>query len=441
MKKISIANWLIGGTVTSLVGVAALGTGLAINGALAQFAPGPGSGGGSVSSVAVTMPSEFSVSGSPVTTSGIIAVSKASQGTATFYAAPSASSGTPTFRVLSDTDAVGLANWRLQSASAPVAFRFNTYATTDNYLNGVAPVYKIGTPTLTGSLGFYAAPIGTTGNPITFNTGATLSPLGIFDFPTGITVPTRTAGDSTTNAASTAFVTGGIATAVSPLAPIASPTFTGTPAAPTAPPGTSTTQLATTAFVTTADNLKAPLASPALTGTPTAPTATVGTNTTQVATTAFVSSAIANTGWTCSTPVTLSTTYVPLTTLPAGINRLEIYIDSAVITGLTGFDLSTGGVYGGTYNGSATGIFNGTSPTVTSFSGYWLLYGQSATIQAVVRLHRTPSTNVWIGDGSSTAGTVASGSAGRIAMSGVIDAVRVRGTGLSAGTAYACYSN
>jgi hypothetical protein len=35
-------------------------------------------------------------------------------------------------------------------------------------------------------------------------------------------------------------------------APLASPTFTGTPAAPTAPPATNTTQLATTAFVATA---------------------------------------------------------------------------------------------------------------------------------------------------------------------------------------------
>ena len=40
-------------------------------------------------------------------------------------------------------------------------------------------------------------------------------------------------------------------------APLASPTFTGTPAAPTASAGTNTTQVATTAFVTTADNLKA----------------------------------------------------------------------------------------------------------------------------------------------------------------------------------------
>lgn len=100
-------------------------------------------------------------------------------------------------------------------------------------------------------------------------------------------------------------------------APLASPTFTGTPAAPTPAVNDSTTKLATTAYVqgqaatatplmdgTAAvgtgtrwakedhrhptDTSLAPLASPALTGTPTAPTATVGTNNTQLATTAFV---------------------------------------------------------------------------------------------------------------------------------------------------------
>lgn len=110
-------------------------------------------------------------------------------------------------------------------------------------------------------------------------------------------------------------------------ADIASPTFTGTPAAPTANAGTNTTQIATTAFVQTAVSnlidgapaaldtlnelaaalnddssyastitnalaLKADLASPTFTGTPAAPTATAGTNTTQVATTAFVKSAV-----------------------------------------------------------------------------------------------------------------------------------------------------
>jgi hypothetical protein len=52
----------------------------------------------------------------------------------------------------------------------------------------------------------------------------------------------------------------------------ASPTFTGVPAAPTATAGTSTTQIATTAFVTTANNLKANIASPVFTGTVINPT-------------------------------------------------------------------------------------------------------------------------------------------------------------------------
>jgi hypothetical protein len=82
-------------------------------------------------------------------------------------------------------------------------------------------------------------------------------------------------------------------TALNLKADLASPTFTGTPAAPTAVAATSTTQLATTAFVTTADNLKANIASPTLTGVPAAPTAAPGTNTTQLATTAFVAAAAA----------------------------------------------------------------------------------------------------------------------------------------------------
>lgn len=100
-------------------------------------------------------------------------------------------------------------------------------------------------------------------------------------------------------------------------APLASPALTGTPTAPTAAVDTSTTQVATTAFVTNqaanatspmngtaavgtskryarqdhvhpTDTSRAPLASPALTGTPTAPTAAADTNTTQIATTAYV---------------------------------------------------------------------------------------------------------------------------------------------------------
>ena len=101
-------------------------------------------------------------------------------------------------------------------------------------------------------------------------------------------------------------------------APVASPTFTGVPAAPTASDATTnTTQIATTAFVQSVSGgkvadeikdkiiavapsqnavfdglaLKAPLADPTFTGAPAAPTAASGTNTTQIATTAFVQSA------------------------------------------------------------------------------------------------------------------------------------------------------
>jgi|CXWL01.1.fsa_nt_gi hypothetical protein len=126
--------------------------------------------------------------------------------------------------------------------------------------------------------------------------------------------PTAAAGTNTTQLATTAFVT----TADNLKAPLASPSLTGTPTAPTAAAGTNTTQLATTAFVTTADNLKANLASPTFTGIPTAPTAAAGTNTTQLATTAFV-----NTGW--SESAELNLTVSELKSFTHGLGRVPNY--------------------------------------------------------------------------------------------------------------------
>lgn len=71
-------------------------------------------------------------------------------------------------------------------------------------------------------------------------------------------------------------------------APLASPTFTGTPAGPTALKATDTTMLATTAFVHDVVDDYAPLASPALTGNPTAATQSTSNDSTRLATTAFV---------------------------------------------------------------------------------------------------------------------------------------------------------
>jgi hypothetical protein len=90
---------------------------------------------------------------------------------------------------------------------------------------------------------------------------------------------------------STAWTSLGYSSLPSGSATLASPTFTGVPAAPTASANTNTTQVATTAFVMTEVGDYAPLASPALTGNPVAPTQSSGNNSTRIATTAYADAA------------------------------------------------------------------------------------------------------------------------------------------------------
>lgn len=150
-------------------------------------------------------------------------------------------------------------------------------------------------------------------------------------------------------------------------AALASPTFTGTPAAPTAAGGTNTTQIATTAFVaaaiaalidsapgalntldelaaalgddanfaatmTNALALKAALASPEFTGVPKAPTAAVDTNTTQLATTAFV------VAQSYLKAAAAASTYAPLAspTFTGTVNLAALAYSGAVTTTSTG---------------------------------------------------------------------------------------------------------
>lgn len=106
------------------------------------------------------------------------------------------------------------------------------------------------------------------------------APLADPVFTGNPTAPTQTAGNNTTRLATTAFVTtaagakvadaindgttdaapsqNAVFDALALKAPIASPTFTGTPAAPSAAQGTSTTQVATTAYVQTEVGLLVP---------------------------------------------------------------------------------------------------------------------------------------------------------------------------------------
>jgi hypothetical protein len=65
----------------------------------------PAGGGGSVSSVGLSMPvSLFTVSGSPVTTTGTLTAALNSQTANLFFAAPDGSAGAPTFRAISSAD-------------------------------------------------------------------------------------------------------------------------------------------------------------------------------------------------------------------------------------------------------------------------------------------------------------------------------------------------
>lgn len=148
-------------------------------------------------------------------------------------------------------------------------------STTSSQLAGV-----ISDETGTGSLVFATSPTLTTPN-IGVATGTSFNSITGLSSTTPVMDGTAAVGTGTTVAR---------ADHVHPTdttrAALASPTFTGTPAAPTAAVDTNTTQIATTAYVVGQGYAK--LASPALSGTPTAPTAAANTNSTQIATTAFV---------------------------------------------------------------------------------------------------------------------------------------------------------
>jgi hypothetical protein len=189
-------------------------------------------------------------------------------------------------------------------------------------------------------------------------------------------------------------------------ATLASPTFTGTPAAPTAAADTNTTQIATTAFVVNqagnvvplgagtaavgtslrfarqdhvhpTDSTRAALASPTFTGTPAGPTAAVDTNTTQLATTAFV----IGQGYLKTT--TAASTYAPLAspTFTGTVNLAAAAYSGSISSTATGsFGLPSGTTAQRGAPGGRALRFNTTLNQFEGFDGTnWNALGQGAT--------------------------------------------------------------
>ena len=113
---------------------------------------------------------------------------------------------------------------------------------------GTAGAISIGA-TNTASIGIGAAGVTTTFSGRVVTPALTTSAAGFNIGPTSATPTTLSNGDMWTTSANLFVRINGV---TQTLAPLASPTFTGTPAAPTASSGDNTTQIATTAFVTTA---------------------------------------------------------------------------------------------------------------------------------------------------------------------------------------------
>lgn len=105
------------GTPTAIT----IGTGLALSTGGVLSATGGGSG--TVTSVALTMPSIFNVAGSPITTSGTFAVTLSTESANSVWAGPtSGTSATPTFRALVAGDIPALSYVTSVGLSAPSLF-------------------------------------------------------------------------------------------------------------------------------------------------------------------------------------------------------------------------------------------------------------------------------------------------------------------------------
>ncbi len=157
--------------------------------------------------------------------------------------------------------------------------------------------------------------------------------------------------------------------------------------------GTNGQVLTTNGSGTLSFTTKADIASPTFTGTPAAPTAGSGTNTTQIATTAFVTTATsgkANTGTT--------NTFSALQTLNAGLSVDGPYKQTAETVSSLNINLATGNYFTKSISSSSTITFSNppASGTVGSFTLEIVVTGSSTAIT-------WPNTVYWNADAGQTA--------------------------------------
>jgi hypothetical protein len=200
---------------------------------------------------------------------------------ATINAGDAASAGTATTAMRSDAQmAVSTASTAAVQSGSAAEGTATSLARSDHTHSSDTTRAPLASPTLTGTPAGPTAAVDTNTTQLAttaYVIGQAYAKLASPTLTGTPAAPTAAVDTNTTQLATTAFVLGQVGTATAlmdgvassgsslryarvdhrhptdtSLAPLASPTFTGTPAAPTAAAGTNTTQLATTAFVTTA---------------------------------------------------------------------------------------------------------------------------------------------------------------------------------------------
>jgi hypothetical protein len=396
------------------------------DGTTAWAAPAAGTS-GTVTSVGLALPAEFSISGSPVTTSGTLTATWASQAANKVLAAPSGGGGVLSPRLLVEADIP-----TLNATKIGTGIVTNTEF---NYLDGVTSGLqaqldaKASSASLSAHVADTANPHAVTKTQVGLSAVTNDAQLKIASNLSDVasTATSRTnlgLGTAATlnvaassNAASGEVVKGNDTRLSDSRTPTA---HASTHAAAGGDPVTITESQVTN--LTSDLALKAPLASPTLTGTPLAPTAAAGTNTSQIATTAHVFAERSNTATltnkTLTAPVISTIVNTGTLTLPTSTDTLVARATSDTLTNKTlttptigDFTNATHGhtttATGGTLNASA--IAAGTVATARLGSGT----ASSSTYLRGDQTYATPVTSV----AGTTNQVTVSGSTGAVTIS------------------------